>query len=81
MIHFGDVPYVKSGPVLSQQTSPIYGETLAVDELRLIRLSPTDSTLDPKPTHISLETHTQSRRPEYEAVSYTWGGEDQDSTL
>jgi hypothetical protein len=58
--------------------SPIYGD-LALDEFRLICLSAvTDENF---PLRLSLETYSQANCPEYETVSYTWGGEDGDCTL
>lgn len=33
------------------------------------------------PVHVDLEIHNDERHPDYETVSYTWGGENGDSTL
>ena len=57
---------------------PIYGETLGPDEFRLLCLNAVDD--GSYPIHITLETHQHYECPEYETVSYTWGGEDGDST-
>ncbi|KAF2649568.1 hypothetical protein K491DRAFT_581180, partial [Lophiostoma macrostomum CBS 122681] len=59
--------------------SPIYGRTLGADEFRLACLS---AASDPScPVHLDLEVYTHEDRPEYETVSYLWGGEDNDSSL
>jgi hypothetical protein len=51
--------------------------TLKSEEFRLACLTavPTDEY----PMHLSLETYTYDNRPEYETVSYMWGGENGDS--
>jgi Heterokaryon incompatibility protein (HET) len=56
----------------------IYGSTLGPDEFRLLCLYAVDD--GSYPIHITLETFQHNECPEYETVSYTWGGEDGDST-
>jgi len=56
----------------------MYKQTLTGSEIRLLHLSPSPSTDDP--IHLTLEVFQQDDCPEYEAVSYTWGGEDGDSS-
>lgn len=55
----------------------IYERRLLQDEIRLICIPAT--TDDASPIHISLEVYQHDRCPEYETLSYTWGGEDNDS--
>jgi hypothetical protein len=70
---------VLEATTLGLQNSEIYGNTLGVDEFRLLCLSPAvDSGY---PVHATLETYRHDSCPEYETVSYTWGGEEGDSTL
>ncbi|KLU91810.1 hypothetical protein MAPG_10758 [Magnaporthiopsis poae ATCC 64411] len=66
--------------------SPVYRKTLRSDEFRLLVL---DSRETPTrgadaeggwPVHFELETYNDSDCPEYEAVSYVWGGEEGDSS-
>ncbi|KAH7329448.1 heterokaryon incompatibility protein-domain-containing protein, partial [Stachybotrys elegans] len=59
--------------------SPIYGDGLATDEFRLVCLSAAPH--EDFPVHLCLETYSQTECPEYETVSYTWGGEEGDSSL
>lgn len=56
----------------------IYKSTLGSDEFRLIWLDSAD-TLD-SPLHLNLCDYKLDDCPEYEPVSYTWAGEDGDST-
>ncbi|PSN64308.1 hypothetical protein BS50DRAFT_454029, partial [Corynespora cassiicola Philippines] len=56
----------------------IYGDALKPNEFRLACI--TYAQTKDCPVHLSLETYTHDDRPEYEAVSYTWGGEDDDSS-
>ena len=58
--------------------SHIYGDTLKSNEFRLVCL--TSVSKKDYPVHISLETYTYDNRPEYETVSYMWGGENGNST-
>lgn len=64
---------------VNQLSSPgIYGETLAGNEFRLVCLEAPPAK--DYPVRLSLETYTYDNRPEYEPVSYMWGGENGDST-
>ncbi|KAF2115571.1 heterokaryon incompatibility protein-domain-containing protein [Lophiotrema nucula] len=67
-------------PAKMMRTGPsqTYGLSLGPHELRLACL-PAASSPD-EPLHLQLERFTDDNRPEYETVSYTWGGEDDDST-
>lgn len=56
-----------------------YGRRLEPDEIRLICFSSDDK--DEGMVHIDLEAYKQDACPEYEAVSYAWGGEDGDNRL
>ncbi|KAH8881799.1 hypothetical protein GQ53DRAFT_667154 [Thozetella sp. PMI_491] len=57
----------------------VYGETLALDEFRLIYLWAAEDTA--QPLHVSIKVYRYENCPEYETVSYTWGGENQASRL
>ncbi|KAK0620618.1 heterokaryon incompatibility protein-domain-containing protein, partial [Immersiella caudata] len=59
--------------------STIHENELSSNEFRLLCLTAEQS--DDFPVRISLETYEDERYPEYECVSYTWGGEDGDDTL
>ncbi|KAK4195142.1 heterokaryon incompatibility protein-domain-containing protein, partial [Triangularia verruculosa] len=59
--------------------SAIYERPLKPDEFRLLRL-PATSDLN-SPVHLEIEIYKDDEYPNYEATSYTWGGEDEDSTL
>lgn len=61
--------------------SHIYGDTLAPDEFRLACLSAMSTDDGDYPLHVSLEVYNDRNCPEYETVSYTWGGEDGDYSL
>lgn len=56
----------------------IYPDSLDDRQIRLACLTPLVG--DDQPIHITLEVYDQDDRPEYESVSYMWGGEDGDST-
>ncbi|KAJ3520541.1 hypothetical protein NM208_g13666 [Fusarium decemcellulare] len=58
----------------------IYEDDLGPESFRLAYLEPI-ATLDHNNpiVHIELETYELNNCPEYEAVSYTWGGENADS--
>ncbi|KAK4172221.1 heterokaryon incompatibility protein-domain-containing protein [Triangularia setosa] len=56
-----------------------YEKALGPHEFRLICLPSTDDTNSP--IHLTLETYSDERYPEYETVSYTWAGEDGDGSL
>ncbi|KAK1751544.1 heterokaryon incompatibility protein-domain-containing protein [Echria macrotheca] len=59
--------------------SPIYSfEGLEKGDIRLLQLQPAISQT--APLHLVLEVYSINDCPEYEAVSYTWGGEGDDST-
>ncbi|KAF3763936.1 HET-domain-containing protein, partial [Cryphonectria parasitica EP155] len=58
--------------------SLIYGQRLAPNQFRLACLTPT--TNPSHPVHLNLETYEDDNCPEYETASYTWAGEDGDST-
>lgn len=64
------------------KTSPsAYETTLSVEEFRLARFdAPPDGASPDHPIHITLEVFRRDDCPEYETVSYTWGGEEDDST-
>jgi hypothetical protein len=64
--------------ISANHVSPIYGNELGLDEFRLISLSSTSD--ESFPLHVSFERFKNANCPEYETVSYTWGGEDEDST-
>ncbi|KAH8755759.1 heterokaryon incompatibility protein-domain-containing protein, partial [Diaporthe sp. PMI_573] len=57
--------------------SPIYPSSLDSSHFRLIYLTESDAT---SPIHIQLEVYAVNDHPEYETVSYVWGGEEGDST-
>ncbi|KAK4187902.1 heterokaryon incompatibility protein-domain-containing protein [Podospora australis] len=61
--------------------SHIFEMHLTANQFRLIRLDTNQSGNPEAPVHFTLETHDDERHPEYETVSYTWGGEDGDSSL
>jgi hypothetical protein len=63
----------------SEVVSPIYGDTLKSNEFRLACLTAVDDK--DHPVHLTLEIYTHDNRPEYETVSYQWGGEDGDYSL
>lgn len=53
-----------------------YGKTLELDEFRLACLTAPEH--HDYPVHLTLETYKHTDCPEFETVSYTWGGEDGD---
>ncbi|KAH8891185.1 HET-domain-containing protein, partial [Thozetella sp. PMI_491] len=65
--------------VRSISESSCYGSTLTGNEFRLIYL-PSAQDKD-EPLHVMLETYQHGNCPEYETVSYTWGGENDDCQL
>ncbi|KAH8760741.1 heterokaryon incompatibility protein-domain-containing protein [Hyaloscypha finlandica] len=73
-------PTSKSSPPLS--VSPVYPTRLSPNEIRLICLDsvPPAETRPTSPVHINLEVYPRDRCPEYEAASYSWGGENGDYT-
>ena len=69
------------GPTSQKETrkpSTIYEERLPSDQFRLLCL--TAQIGEDRPIHVSLETYAYDDYPEYETVSYAWGGEDGDSS-
>lgn len=59
--------------------STIYPSPLSPNEFRLLCL--TDACNKNYPIHATLETYSDDIYPDYETVSYTWGGEDGNSRL
>ncbi|KAF6804910.1 heterokaryon incompatibility protein HET-6-like protein [Colletotrichum sojae] len=59
-------------------SSVVYEKAIRSDQLRLIYLQGVEDY--DYPVHVALEVHDLENCPEYEAVSYTWGGENGDST-
>lgn len=59
--------------------SPVYPSSLDSNHFRLIYI--TESEDSSSPIHLRLEEYDLNDYPEYETVSYVWGGEDADSTL
>ncbi|KAK0663438.1 heterokaryon incompatibility protein-domain-containing protein, partial [Cercophora samala] len=68
---------LKTEPV-DPSTIPAYRRALKPDEFRLLRL-PYGGPEDP--IHITLEICHDDDYPNYETCSYSWGGEEGDSTL
>lgn len=63
------------------ESSFIYGSTLGTDCFRLICLESPSKDVPPGVVHLTLETYPGDRYPEYETVSYVWGGEDGNRSL
>ncbi|KAJ4264272.1 hypothetical protein NW762_005468 [Fusarium torreyae] len=61
--------------------SVVYEDTLKTDQFRLILLTDKDNNLPDDVVHVTLETFEDQKSPEYEAVSYSWGGEDGNNSL
>lgn len=55
----------------------IYPNSLDAKQIRLVCLTSTPDA--DHPLHVTLEVYDHDNRPEYEAVSYMWGGEDGNS--
>ncbi|KAK4169001.1 heterokaryon incompatibility protein-domain-containing protein [Cladorrhinum sp. PSN259] len=73
--------YAQRPPSPSQEhrlPTAIYPVALAPHEFRLASLTAAD--YPNFPLHLTLETYPQSACPDYETVSYTWGGENADNT-
>lgn len=64
--------------VSASYLSEIYTSTLGKDQFRLLYLSGSHGINSP--IHGNLVEYQQDNCPEYETVSYTWGGEDGDAT-
>jgi len=75
----GTKPTGCNGPSTSNSAySAVYHRRLRRNEIRLVHLSP--SPLSRAPLHLNLATYLDDDYPDYEAVSYTWGGDTSDST-
>ncbi|KAH7078102.1 heterokaryon incompatibility protein-domain-containing protein, partial [Paraphoma chrysanthemicola] len=73
------VPVRKSVSKSSNTLDPLYGKTLDKTEFRVAcLLAPIHENV---PVHVSLETFSDDSHPEYETVSYIWGGENGDNSL
>ncbi|KAH7317388.1 heterokaryon incompatibility protein-domain-containing protein [Rhexocercosporidium sp. MPI-PUGE-AT-0058] len=70
----------KDAPVDQVSTSPVYIHRLQPSEFRLVHLDAPLSGDTDSPVHAELKTYTHDDCPEYETVSYTWGGQENDST-
>ncbi|PVH73309.1 hypothetical protein DL98DRAFT_501354, partial [Cadophora sp. DSE1049] len=76
----GLINLTRSMKVSPSTPDAIYGTTLSAEEFRLARFDALEDGLGPEyPIHIALEVFRLDDCPEYETVSYTWGGEDDDS--
>lgn len=76
------VPKTSPAETMSSKTDTldaIYPVQIDSENFRLACLSAVDD--DKYPMHLNLETYRLDNCPAYEAVSYTWGGEDDDNTL
>lgn len=62
----------------SSTKDKIYGKPLPQGSFRLICMQATTELSEP--VHVELETYRHSHCPSYETVSYTWGGEQGDSS-
>ena len=64
-------------------SSYIYDKILRSDELRLIRMEVAPTHGKTYPIHVNIEIYPEDHCPEYETLSYAWGGEngDQDQVL
>jgi hypothetical protein len=72
---------IDSGSHSTTPIFPTYGMTLALDQFRLACLSAADSESTACLLHLDLEVYQDHNCPDYDATSYTWGGEDDDSRL
>lgn len=61
-----------------EDLNPVYPSELESGSFRLACLPSVES--DDVPVHVDLETYPLDNCPAYEAVSYTWGGENADSS-
>ncbi|KAJ2903052.1 hypothetical protein MKZ38_010472 [Zalerion maritima] len=77
-ILIGDAATTPPRPGSPWPGTPAFDKTLGSDEFRVICLPGEDD--GSRPIHVSLETYHDHDCPEYETVSYSWGGEDGDST-
>lgn len=69
---------LQPGNTSSSTKDIIYGKPLPQSSFRLICMQATTELSEP--VHIELETYRHSHCPSYETVSYTWGGEQGDSS-
>lgn len=67
----------KSAAVATHQHTKMYPTTLSERELRQACLTPVAD--DTAPVHVALEVYEEDLCPEYEAVSYTWREEAEES--
>lgn len=67
-------------PGAQGRNSAVYTNRLSTTQLRLLRLDPVEAQNSDMPLHVTLETYELDDCPEYEAISYTWAGEDGDPT-
>lgn len=74
------IPPDDYAPGAQARTSTVYTNRLSTTQLRLLRLDPVEAQNRDMPLHITLETYELDDCPEYEAISYTWAGEDGDPT-
>ncbi|EJT75355.1 hypothetical protein GGTG_05292 [Gaeumannomyces tritici R3-111a-1] len=69
----------------TEHPSSVYPQTLRPDQIRLLVLDSRDTPSraaeadDNWPIHVELKAYNDDDCPEYEAVSYAWGGEDGNS--
>ncbi|KAK0099396.1 hypothetical protein ONS95_003531 [Cadophora gregata] len=63
---------------VTEKPSHVYKERLRGHQFRLLCL--TSPVGEKQPIHVTLETYDDDDYPEYETVSYAWGGEDGDVT-
>lgn len=61
-----------------ESLGPVYPTKLGGEHFRLACLTAVED--DDVPVHVDLETYSLDNCPSYEAVSYTWGGENADSS-
>lgn len=73
-----DKTMLQPGTTSSSTKDMIYGKPLPQGTFRLICMQATTELSEP--VHIELETYRHSHCPSYETVSYTWGGEQGDSS-
>ncbi|KAL8375826.1 hypothetical protein RB595_007105 [Gaeumannomyces hyphopodioides] len=78
-------PQTQAAPNTNHPPS-VYPQTLRPDQIRLLVLDSRDTpsggaeAQDNWPVHVELQTYNDDDCPEYETVSYVWGGEDGDSS-
>lgn len=71
--------FTKDSSISSCSPSPIYPSSLDSSHFRLIYLNESEDIS--APIHIQLQEYSFTDHPEYETVSYVWGGEEGDSIL